>query len=208
MRQLRSIVVVMLLALSVPGWCGNIVDSLRAECKKDFFPLICRSVEQSLTNLTKGMLPSDEAEIKKLYQGICAAQLPMNELKTIIGKRVHEALIAENRQRKSNQIKAFKYVIRRNPVACPLEDLKAIEILQKSIDWLSLGIDHNVPVKEGTAMNLLQGKSFLSDEQVNKNDNTRRVGPYLNRVATHTAFNITKSVYLSVDQVFDELKKK
>lgn len=194
----------------------------RAHCKAAFQEFICQSILQSVKGLSSGFLPSDDIGMQSSYQGICAATLPLKDLKGTIVKFVNEAVNTINNQRRDyvNQlagytaasgnyrVAGFKYVVRRNPVECPMEGLKNLDGVKNSIDWIHLGVSPASLLTPDLGERLLAGGVALTEEDAAKSKGMKILTPIINQIASATAVNIRQSVYMSVDQVFDQLVSK
>ena len=198
------------------------LESQRKQCKEAFADFICLSIRQSLKGLSQGFLLSDEAGMQSSYQGICAATLPLKDIKAIIVKYVNWAVtnINDHRRNYVNQlagyaaatgnfrVSGFKYMIRRNAVACPIEALKNLNGVKNSIDWLHLDIPQTALFSSDLGNKLLAGGVVFTSNDAAKSKDMKLLVPIINQIATATAYNIQQSVYTSVDQVFDQLLVK
>lgn len=194
----------------------------RTRCKEAFRDFICQSILQSVKGLSSGFLPSDDLGMQSSYQGICAATLPLTDLKVTIVKFVNETVNIINDQRRDyvNQlagyavaggnykISGFKYVVRRNPVDCPMEGLKSLNGVKNSIDWFHLGVSPASLFTPDLGKRLLAGGVALTEADAAKSKGMKILTPIINQIASATAVNIQQSVYTSVDQVFDQLVAK
>lgn len=199
----------------------RIIDSKRTACKRQFTHYIETAIEGALRSLMGGFLPEGQQAIVKRYQGLCAAQLPMGEMKKLLAPQVNATIAEVNGLRKATitlaaghavsggyGVDGFKYQVIRNAVECPVADLMRMQQLQRQVNWRALGLKADDVVPDGSGARLLRGQDLMPAALVNKNEETKKIGPTVNRIARQLAWLVSKSVYRSIDQVFDVVAQK
>lgn len=198
------------------------VESCRMVCKRLLVGYIGSSIEEALTGLMGGFLPDGKNDIQKLYLAHCAASIRVNVIKDTINNHVVALVRQINVSRKNYinnlagyyaaiggyQVGKFGYLVKRHPVDCPIDDLVSFQQIQGQINWYNLGLDKSALVYKGVGQKLLLGQYLLSPYQINRNGNTRKLGPIVNNIAKATAINIEKSIYQTLEEVFDSIFDK
>lgn len=198
------------------------LEMLRARCKQQMDDMIGKSIEEAFKGLMGGFLPDGRADVENLYKAHCEANILVKDIKAFLAPYISRFVSRANAVRKgyinriagyyaasgNYKIPPFGYAIKRMPVDCPADDLMQLVALQGRVDWLHIGVTPSALAVQGTGVSLLRGNPLLTESQANRNNDSRRLAPIVNRIAAATATNICKSVYQTVDAVFATVAQK
>ena len=198
------------------------LEMLKTRCKQLMDNMIGKSIEGAFKGLMGGFLPDGREDVENLYGGHCEANILVKDIKAFLSPHISRFVSRANVARKryinriagyyaasgNYQVPPFGYVIKRMPVDCPTDDLMQLVALQGRVDWLHIGITPSALVVQGTGVSLLRGKPLLTESQANRNNDSRKLAPIVNRIAAATATNIRESVYQTVDAVFATVAQK
>lgn len=207
------------------GHCEAELDSLemlKTRCKQQMDNMIGKSIEGAFKGLMGGFLPDGRADVERLYRGHCEANILVKDIKAFLAPYISRFVSRVNVARKdyinrvagyyaasgNYKVPPFGYAIKRVPVDCPTDDLMQLVALQGKVDWFRIGITPSALAVPGTGVSLLRGQPLLTESQANKNGDSRKLAPIVNRIAAATATNIRKSVYQTVDAVFATVAQK